>query len=119
LKDEAKNKSKAFVNQVKNSLPSILEYKIVCASEKYFLLEVNPHTGRHHQIRAQLSAMGSPIKGDLKYGAERNNQDASIHLHARAVTFLHPVKKESLTITAPPPNENLWNAFLKLQNEQP
>lgn len=118
LKDEAKNKSKAFVNQVKNSLPSVLEYSVICASEKYFLLEVNPHTGRHHQIRAQLSAMGSPIKGDLKYGAERNNQDASIHLHSRCVTFIHPVKKELLTITAPPPQESLWSAFLKLQNEQ-
>jgi 23S rRNA pseudouridine1911/1915/1917 synthase len=114
IKDEVRNKSKAHINQVKNSLPSILEYKIISSSEKYYLLEVNPHTGRHHQIRAQLSAMGCPIKGDLKYGADRSNENASIHLHARSISFVHPVKKEIINIEAVPPNENLWNAFLKL-----
>jgi 23S rRNA pseudouridine1911/1915/1917 synthase len=114
IKDEAKNKSKAHINQVKNSLPSVLEYKIISSSEKYFLLEVNPHTGRHHQIRAQLSAMGCPIKGDLKYGADRSNHNASIHLHARSISFLHPVKKEIINIEALPPDENLWNTFIKM-----
>jgi 23S rRNA pseudouridine1911/1915/1917 synthase len=114
LKDEAKNKSKAHINHVKNSLQSILEYKVIASSEKYFLLEVNPHTGRHHQIRAQLSAMGCPIKGDVKYGADRSNENASIHLHARSISFVHPVKKEIVNIEANPPADNLWNAFLKL-----
>jgi 23S rRNA pseudouridine1911/1915/1917 synthase len=114
LKDEAKNKSKAHVNQVKNSLISVLEYKIIASSEKYYLLEVNPHTGRHHQIRAQLSAMGCPIKGDVKYGADRTNENASIHLHARSINFIHPVKKEIINIEANPPKDNLWSAFVKL-----
>jgi len=114
LKDEAKNKSKAHVNQVKNSLQSVLEYKVIASSDKYFLLEVNPHTGRHHQIRAQLSAMGCPIKGDLKYGADRSNENASIHLHARSISFMHPIKKEIVNIEANPPKDNLWTAFLKL-----
>lgn len=114
LKDEAKNKSKAHVNQVKNSLQSVLEYKVIASSDKYFLLEVNPHTGRHHQIRAQLSAMGCPIKGDLKYGADRSNENASIHLHARSIRFMHPIKKEIVNIEANPPKDNLWTAFLKL-----
>ena len=113
LKNEIKNKSKAHVNQVKNSLASVLEYKIIASSEKYFLLEVNPHTGRHHQIRAQLSAIGCPIKGDLKYGADRSNENASIHLHARSIHFMHPVKKEIINIEANPPEDNLWNTFLK------
>ncbi|HRG58356.1 MAG TPA: RluA family pseudouridine synthase [Bacteroidia bacterium] len=114
LKDEARNKSKAHVNQVKNSLPSTLEYSVIASSDKYFLLEINPHTGRHHQIRAQLSAISCPIKGDVKYGAERQNNDASIHLHARKVSFIHPVKKENITIVAAPPKDNLWLALLKL-----
>ena len=114
LKDEAKNKSKAHINQVKNSLQSVLEYKIIASSEKYYLLEINPHTGRHHQIRAQLSAIGCPIKGDVKYGADRTNENGSIHLHARSVKFIHPVKKEIIYIEAKPPKDNLWGAFLKL-----
>lgn len=114
LKNEIKNKSKAHTNQVKGSLHSVLDYKIIAQSDKYFLLEINPHTGRHHQIRAQLSAIGCPIKGDLKYGFDRSNPDASISLHARKISFMHPVKQELITITAPPPDDNLWNAFLKL-----
>ena len=77
--------------------------------DNYFLLEVDLHTGRHHQIRSQLSAIGSPIKGDLKYGFDRSNKDASIHLHARELKFIHPVKKEEIHIVAPPPDEVLWN----------
>jgi 23S rRNA pseudouridine1911/1915/1917 synthase len=114
LKDEVRNKSKAHINHVKNSLPSVLEYKVIASSEKYFLLEINPHTGRHHQIRAQLTAMGCPIKGDVKYGFDRTNDNASIHLHARSVNFMHPVKKEIINIEAKPPEDNLWNAFLKI-----
>lgn len=114
LKDEVRNKSKAHINHVKNSLPSVLEYKVIASSEKYFLLEINPHTGRHHQIRAQLAAMGCPIKGDVKYGFDRTNDNASIHLHARSVNFMHPVKKEIINIEAKPPEDNLWNAFLKI-----
>jgi 23S rRNA pseudouridine1911/1915/1917 synthase len=114
LKDEVRNKSKAHINHVKNSLPSVLEYKVIASSEKYFLLEINPHTGRHHQIRAQLTAMGCPIKGDVKYGFDRTNENASIHLHARSVNFMHPVKKEIINIEAKPPEDNLWNAFLKI-----
>ncbi len=114
IKNEAKNKSKAYVNQIKNSLHAVLEYKIIAVSDRYFLLEINPHTGRHHQIRVQLAAMGCPIKGDVKYGAERTNPDASIHLHARKITFLHPVKKEKMSIVAPAPNENLWNSLTQL-----
>ncbi|MFM9027964.1 MAG: RNA pseudouridine synthase, partial [Bacteroidota bacterium] len=72
-----------------------------------------PHTGRHHQIRVQLSTIGCPIKGDLKYGAERSNEDGSIHLHARKLSFLHPVKKEEVTIIAPVPDEALWKYFEK------
>ena len=92
----------------------MLEYKIIASSEKYYLLEINPHTGRHHQIRAQLSAIGCPIKGDVKYGADRTNENGSIHLHARSVKFIHPVKKEIIYIEAKPPKDNLWGAFLKL-----
>jgi 23S rRNA pseudouridine1911/1915/1917 synthase len=114
LKDEVRNKSKAHINHVKNSLPSVLEYKVIASSEKYFLLEINPHTGRHHQIRAQLTAMGCPIKGDVKYGFDRTNDNASINLHARSVNFMHPVKKEIINIEAKPPEDNLWNAFLKI-----
>jgi 23S rRNA pseudouridine1911/1915/1917 synthase len=114
LKDEVRNKSKAHINHVKNSLPSVLEYKVIASSEKYFLLEINPHTGRHHQIRAQLTAMGCPIKGDVKYGFDRTNDNASINLHARSVNFMHPVKKEIINIEAKPPDDNLWNAFLKI-----
>jgi 23S rRNA pseudouridine1911/1915/1917 synthase len=112
-KNEAKNMSKAFEKETQGALRSELEYKIICSSDNYHLLEVNPHTGRHHQIRVQLSSMGCPIKGDLKYGFDRSNKDASIHLHARKIEFVHPVKKEAITIVAPPPDEVLWNEFVK------
>lgn len=110
-KDERKNISKAYSTEVKGTLKCELDYIWISSSDNYFLLEVNPHTGRHHQIRVQLSAMGSPIKGDVKYGARRGNRDGSIHLHARKIEFMHPVKKEPLSITAPVPNEVVWKAF--------
>ena len=115
-KNEAKNMSKAFNEELPGTLRSELFYKLIQKTDNYFLLEVKPLTGRHHQIRVQLSAIGCPIKGDLKYGSNRSNKDASIHLHARKVEFIHPVKKEPVVIIAPPPNESLWNALVSMEN---
>ncbi len=112
-KNEVKNMSKAYPIETTGALRCELDYKIVCSSDNYHLLEINPHTGRHHQIRVQLSAIGCPIKGDIKYGFNRTNIDASIHLHARQVEFIHPIKKESITIAANPPKEALWNYFME------
>ena len=106
------NKSYAHIKEVPESKKAILEYRLLKKLDNYFLLEVDLHTGRHHQIRSQLSAIGSPIKGDLKYGFDRSNKDASIHLHARELKFIHPVKKEEIQIIAPPPDEVLWNNCL-------
>jgi len=103
------NKSYAHDNEVTDSKKAILDYKIIKKLHNYCALEIDLHTGRHHQIRAQLSNIGCVIKGDLKYGADRSNKDGSIHLHARKLTFIHPVKKESLTIIAPPPSDPIWN----------
>lgn len=110
-KNEEKNMSRAYNEEGKGALRCELEYKLIASSDNYYLLEVDPHTGRHHQIRVQLSTMGCPIKGDLKYGAKRSNKDASICLHARQIEFIHPVKKEPIIITAPVPNDSLWRAF--------
>lgn len=103
------NKSYAHIKEVPDSKKAVLEYRILKKLDNYYLLEVDLHTGRHHQIRSQLSAIGCPIKGDLKYGFDRSNKDASIHLHARELKFVHPVKKEPVHIIAPPPDEVLWN----------
>jgi 23S rRNA pseudouridine1911/1915/1917 synthase len=113
IKNEAKNMSKAFDKERPGALRCELDYKLICSLDNYHLLEVNPHTGRHHQIRVQLSTMGSSIKGDIKYGFPRTNPDGSIHLHARKIEFLHPVKKEPITIIADPPRDVLWDEFLK------
>lgn len=118
IKNEAKNMSKAFSREVKGGLRSELDYKLLCSLDNYHLLEVNPHTGRHHQIRVQLASMNSPIKGDLKYGFPRSNPDGSIHLHARKVEFIHPVKKEPVIITANPPHDVLWDEFMKRLGEK-
>ena len=112
-KNNAKNKSTAYASPFKDAKEASLKYKLLCSLDNYYLLEIHPYTGRHHQIRVQLSAMGCPIKGDVKYGFDRTNQDASIHLHARQLDFIHPVKKTEIRIVAPPPNEVLWNAALK------
>jgi 23S rRNA pseudouridine1911/1915/1917 synthase len=112
-KNEAKNMSKAFDREQPGTLKCELEYTVLLASDNYCLLEVKPHTGRHHQIRVQLASMGCPIKGDLKYGFNRSNENGSIHLHARRVDFIHPVKKEPITIVADPPDDPLWNYFRK------
>ena len=103
------NKSFAHKKEVPDSKKAVLDYRIIKKLNNYYLLEIDLHTGRHHQIRSQLSHIGCVIKGDLKYGADRSNKDGSIHLHARKLTFLHPVKKEPLTIIAPPPLDSIWN----------
>lgn len=107
------NTSKAHIKEVPDSKKSILDYKIIKSLDNYHLLEIELHTGRHHQIRSQLSAIGSPIKGDLKYGFDRSNPDGGIHLHARKLSFTHPVSKEKIEITAPLPDEKLWNSVEK------
>jgi 23S rRNA pseudouridine1911/1915/1917 synthase len=103
------NKSYAHIKEVPESKKAMLDYRVLKKLDNYYLLKIDLHTGRHHQIRSQLSAIGCPIKGDLKYGFDRSNKDASIHLHARELKFTHPVKKEEINIIAPPPNEVLWN----------
>lgn len=117
-KNESKNRSYVCNDNSHGALKCELEYKILLSSNNYHLLEINPHTGRHHQIRVQLSDIGSPIKGDIKYGFNRTNKDASIHLHARCVEFIHPVKKEPVSIIADPPNEALWNFFIEEINKK-
>lgn len=109
-RNEKTNTSKAHANEVPESKIARLDYTIIKQLDSYTALEINLHTGRHHQIRAQLSAIGSPIKGDLKYGAARSNVDGGIHLHARRLSFIHPVSKEDLTITAPVPADPVWQA---------
>ncbi len=104
------NKSYAHIKEVPDSKKAILDYHLLQKLNKYYLLEIDLHTGRHHQIRSQLSSIGSPIKGDLKYGFDRSNKDGSIHLHARKLSFMHPVKKEMINIVAPPPKDPLWDA---------
>lgn len=107
------NKSYAHYKSIgEGSKESTLSYQLKAKSDNYFLLEVKPKTGRHHQIRCQLSFIGCPIKGDLKYGAKRSNPDGSIHLHARAVEFIHPVQKETLKVVAPPPRDPVWDSFV-------
>ncbi len=106
------NKSYAHKHEVPDSKKAILDYRVLKKLDNYFLLEIDLKTGRHHQIRAQLNALGCPIKGDLKYGFDRSNKDGSIHLHARNLSFIHPVKKEMLHLVAPPPDEPVWNACL-------
>lgn len=110
-RNEKNNTSKAHLKEVPDSKIASLDYKIIRELNNYFALEINLHTGRHHQIRAQLTAIGSPIKGDLKYGADRSNPDGGIHLHARKLTFIHPVTKESLEIIAHVPNDPIWKAI--------
>jgi 23S rRNA pseudouridine1911/1915/1917 synthase len=109
-KNPKNNKSSSYIKEVKDSKKAILHYKLLMKLDNYFLVEVNLETGRHHQIRSQLSSIGCPIKGDLKYGFDRSNPDGSIHLHARHITFMHPVKKETIAIMAPLPDDVIWNA---------
>ena len=114
LKNEKQNKSYSVKPDAKGALKAELEYNVIGKSDNYFLLEVELFTGRHHQIRAQLAEIGCPVKGDLKYGFPRSNPDASIHLHARKVEFIHPVKNEKVSVIAPPPDESVWNYFVSV-----
>ncbi|MCG2794200.1 MAG: RluA family pseudouridine synthase [Weeksellaceae bacterium] len=110
-KNEKTNKATVFVKPTEGAKESILTYNLIKMLDHYQLLEIDLETGRHHQIRAQLSKMGIPIKGDLKYGAPRSNPDGGISLHARKLNFIHPVTKENIEITAPlPPNDGVWSA---------
>lgn len=111
VRNEKQNKSYAYNTEKPNSKRAELNYKVIGKSDNYTLLEVNLITGRHHQIRCQLAAMGCPIKGDLKYGFSRSNPDGSISLHARSVEFTHPVSKERIHVEAPTPVDNLWKAL--------
>lgn len=110
-KNEKQNKSYPSDTEVNGSKKAILNYKWIASSDKYHLLEVELETGRHHQIRCQLANIGCIIKGDVKYGARRSNKDASIHLHARILEYNHPTSKERIKITAPVPQEPLWQFF--------
>jgi 23S rRNA pseudouridine1911/1915/1917 synthase len=110
-RNEKNNTSKAHLKEVPESKLASLDYKIFKELNNYFALEINLHTGRHHQIRAQLSAIGSPIKGDLKYGFDRSNPDGGIHLHARKLVFTHPVTKEDVILIAPTPSDSIWDAL--------
>ena len=109
LKNQKKNKS--FLSTEEKGKFSVLEYNFLNNLNKYFLYEIFPKTGRHHQIRVQLSTMGSPIKGDLKYGAKRSNPNGGINLHAKKIDFNHPVTKESVSIEANCPKEKIWNSI--------
>lgn len=110
-KNEKQNKTYVYDNEVKGSKEATLSYKLAARSERFFLLEIELHSGRHHQIRAQLSKIGCPVKGDLKYGYPRSNDDASISLFARRLEFIHPVKKEKVSITAHFPDGDVWKLF--------
>ena len=109
-KNSKNNKSYNYSKQITGSKEAILEYKLLKKLDNYYLLEVNLKTGRHHQIRAQLSSINSIIKGDLKYGAKRSNKDGSICLHSREVHFIHPVTKKNIKLIADTPNSSIWNS---------
>lgn len=111
IKNETQNKSYIVSSNTKGAKLAQLRYRVIGSSDSYYLLEVELITGRHHQIRAQLSHMGCPIKGDLKYGFPRSNSDGGISLHARSIEFVHPVSKELIKVVAPVPNDNLWKEF--------
>jgi 23S rRNA pseudouridine1911/1915/1917 synthase len=111
-KNESQNKTYVYETEVKGSKEASLTYKLIGRSEKYYLLEVELHSGRHHQIRAQLAKIGCPIKGDLKYGFARSNDNGGISLFARRLEFIHPVKKEPVTIIAHFPEGDIWSVFM-------
>ena len=113
-RNEKQNKSFVVKPGTKDAKRAVLTYKAIAHSERYTLLEINLETGRHHQIRCQLAAIGCPIKGDLKYGAKRSNPDGGISLHARKIEFIHPVSKLPISITAPVPDDALWQALAGL-----
>lgn len=110
-KNEKQNKSYASNQASERAKHAVLEYQWIASSDKYHLLEITLETGRHHQIRCQLAAIGCIIKGDLKYGAKRSNKDGSICLHARSLTYVHPTTQEEVAVTAPVPDDALWKFF--------
>lgn len=112
VRDSQANKSTAYMKEVKGSKKAVLKYTLLASSERYHLLGIELYTGRHHQIRAQLKAIGLHIKGDLKYGFPRSNPDGGICLHARRMEFTHPVRRERIAIVAPPPRDALWDWFV-------
>ncbi|MCI7576152.1 MAG: RNA pseudouridine synthase [Bacteroidales bacterium] len=118
LRKELQNKSYVVQEGTQNAKLAKLTYRTLGHSDRYYLVEVHLETGRHHQIRCQLSAVGCPIKGDLKYGAKRSNPDGGISLHARSIAFQHPVSKEFIRIVAPVPNDRLWQALSSEQDEE-
>ncbi len=118
LRKEQQNKSYVVQEGTQNAKLAKLTYRTLGHSDRYYLVEVHLETGRHHQIRCQLSAVGCPIKGDLKYGAKRSNPDGGISLHARSIAFQHPVSKEFIRIVAPVPNDRLWQALSSEQDEE-
>ena len=113
VRNEQQNKSYAYDHEVPGSKKALLQYRQLAEGDHYRLLEVNLMTGRHHQIRCQLSAIGCPIKGDLKYGARRSNPDGSISLLSHHVSFVHPVSKSLIAVESPLPDDNLWQALKK------
>ena len=114
IKNEKTNTSKAFATEKSGSLKAELSYTLIASISNYHLLEINLYTGRHHQIRAQLSAIGCPIKGDLKYGFDRSNQTPFIHLHSYKTEFIHPIKLEPISITCKPKTDDtVWNELMK------
>ena len=110
-RNEKQNKTYAYYHEVPGSKKAILNYRMIGQTERYYLLEINLLTGRHHQIRCQLAEMGCPIKGDLKYGARRSNPDGSISLLAHRLEFIHPVKKEPIVVESPLPDDPLWQGL--------
>ncbi|MEE0118315.1 MAG: RluA family pseudouridine synthase [Bacteroidaceae bacterium] len=112
-RQEKNNTARAYDREVPGAKKAVLDYELIASGDRYHLLEIHLHTGRHHQIRCQLAKMGCPIKGDLKYGAPRSNPDGSISLHARNLTLEHPVSHERISVTAPVPDDRLWLAFCK------
>lgn len=117
LRNEKMNKSFSYKKEVNGSKHALLYYRHIASSQNYNLIEVELKTGRHHQIRCQLASIGCPIKGDLKYGAQRSNPDGSISLHARYIEFIHPVSKELISVTAPLPADKLWQSFVKVERD--
>lgn len=115
IKDSAKNKSFAYDIEKKGTSKAVLDYKIIAHSDSFYLLEIHLHTGRHHQIRAQLAAVNCTIKGDVKYGFQRANDNGSINLHAVYASFMHPVTKEKIEIKAPLPDDKTWQLFSKIK----
>jgi len=110
-KNEQQNKSYVYATEVKGSKLAELSYRVLARSEKYYLIEIDLQTGRHHQIRAQLAAAGCPVRGDLKYGSNRSNEGGGISLHSRRISFVHPVRNEDISVEAPLPDDRIWKLF--------